>query len=260
MSGSSNTALAIIIPILLIGSAFFLGIIEFSPQNAGTILQRLDSAKQEIIDVTHGKTTLEDTYDKVQSQFDQTAQKSGTAFENVVQYAKKTVDPNLEDETRPEFDPYEIEKLVHDYTNVQRQNYGLSKLKFNSEISEIARNHSQDMAERGYFAHVTPEGIDPTGRAKNAGYSCTKLVGIMIYSGLAENIFQGYLFDSYFTINGVVTSHDWNSNEEIAKITVDGWMESSGHRKNILTDLFDREGIGVFITEDDKIFVTQNFC
>jgi len=260
LSGSLKVALAIIIPILLVGSAFFLGIIEFSPQNTGTFLQRLDNAKQEIIDVTQGKTTLEDTFEKIQNQVDQTAQKSGTTFDNVIKYAKKKVDPNLEDETRPEFDPYEIEKLVHEFTNEQRLNHGLSELDFDSEISEIARGHSLDMANRGYFAHVTPDGLDPTGRANNAGYSCTKFVGIMIYSGLAENIFQGHLFDSYYTINGVITSYDWNSNEEIAKITVDGWMDSPGHRKNILTDLFDREGIGVFITEDDKVYVTQNFC
>ena len=252
--------MAVVIPILLVGSAFFLGIIEFSPQNTGTIIQKLDSAKQEIIDVTQGKTTLEDTFDKVKNQVGQTTQKSGTAFENVVKYAKKKVDPKHEDETRPDFDAYEIERLVHDFTNEQRLNHGLSELDFDSEISEVARDHSEDMANRGYFAHVTPDGIDPTGRAKNYGYSCTKLVGIAIYSGLAENIFQGHLFDSYYTINGVITSYDWNSNEEIAKITVDGWMDSPGHRKNILTDLFDREGIGVYITEDDKVYVTQNFC
>jgi uncharacterized protein YkwD len=86
------------------------------------------------------------------------------------------------------------------------------------------------------------------------------MVGLSIYSGLAENIFQGNLYDKYYTINGIITSYDWNTNEKIAISTVDGWMESPGHRKNILTEMFDLEGIGVVIDEDDKVYITQNFC
>ena len=37
-------------------------------------------------------------------------------------------------------------------------------------------------------------------------------------------------------------------------------MNSPGHRENILTGVFDREGIGVEITQDYKVYVTQNFC
>ena len=116
------------------------------------------------------------------------------------------------------------------------------------------------MATREYFSHETPEGLSPSGRADNAGFSCSKLVGVMLYSGIAENIFQGHLYNSYYTVNGVITSYDWNTNDDIAQITVDGWMNSPGHRKNILTDIFDQEGIGVVITQDDKVYVTQNFC
>ena len=48
--------------------------------------------------------------------------------------------------------------------------------------------------------------------------------------------------------------------EEIAQSTVDGWMDSEDHRKNILTEKFDREGIGVVISDDDKVYITQNMC
>ncbi len=37
-------------------------------------------------------------------------------------------------------------------------------------------------------------------------------------------------------------------------------MNSPGHRENILTEIYDREGIGVEITDDHKVYVTQNFC
>ena len=61
-------------------------------------------------------------------------------------------------------------------------------------------------------------------------------------------------------VGEVPVSYDWNSMKEIAKSTVDGWMDSEGHRKNILTPRFDREGIGVVISPDDKVYITQNLC
>ncbi len=260
MSTGSKVALAIFIPFLMFSSAFYLGIIEFSPKNTLSFLENLDNTKQEIIEITKGERTIEESFGRVQKQVDETAQKTGTTFDNVIKYAKKTVDPSIPDEEKPQFDADEIEQLVHDFTNQQRKKNGLSELDFDNKIADIARAHSLDMAYREYFAHETPEGLSPTDRAERADYSCTKMVGIMIYSGLAENIFQGHLYNSYYTINGVITSYDWNTNEEIADITVQGWMDSPGHRKNILTDMFDHEGIGVIITEDDKVYVTQNFC
>jgi len=161
---------------------------------------------------------------------------------------------------KPEYNAKEIEYLVHELTNLEREKYGLSQLAFDPEIRLIARGHSLDMGVREYFAHETPEGLTPSDRAAKNGYSCQKIVGLLIYSGIAENIFQGHLFESYYTINGEITSYDWNTEEEIAKTIVDGWMNSPGHRKNILTEIYDREGIGVEITPDHKVYVTQNFC
>lgn len=261
MSKSTNVTLAIIFPILFVGTAFFLGIIEFSPQNTQAFLQSLDNTKEEIIDISQGRITIEESFDNFQTKIDNATQQSNKKIDNVIKYAKIQVTPSLSnDESKPDFDFYEMERMVHDLTNQQRVNNGLDPLTFDSEISEIARAHSLDMSKRDYFSHETPEGITPTDRANNVGYSCTKRVGLMIYSGIAENIFQGNLYDSYYTVNGVITSYSWNSNEDIAKITVDGWMDSPGHRKNILTEMYDREGIGVVISPDDKVYITQNFC
>ena len=54
--------------------------------------------------------------------------------------------------------------------------------------------------------------------------------------------------------------YDWNSQEKIAQTTVQGWMKSPGHRKNILTPYFKSEGIGIVVSPDDKVYITQNFC
>ncbi len=248
------------IPIFLVGAAFGLGIIEFSPQGGNILMQSLETAKNEILDLAQGKTTINESFDKANTSVEKATKESGKKIDNVIKFAQKNIDSSKADEDKPVYDAEQIEYLVHELTNQERQNYNLSQLSFDSEISQIARGHSLDMSSRNYFAHETPEGFTPTDRADQFGYSCQKMVGLLIYTGIAENIFQGHLFDSYYTVNGVITSYEWISEEEIAKTTVDGWMNSPGHRENILTEIFDREGIGVEITDDHKVYVTQNFC
>ena len=252
----------VLIPFFLIGAAFSFGIIEVTPQGGQIFVQNLENAKDEILDLAQGKTTITESFDKANTSVGKATEEGTKKLDNVIKYAQKKVDPSASDadEYKPMYDAQQIEYLVHEFTNQERVKHGLSELSFDSEIVEIARGHSLDMAVREYFAHETPEGLTPSDRADQKGYSCQKLVGLLIYSGIAENIFQGHLFDSYYTINGVITSYEWNTEEEIAKATVDGWMNSPGHRENILTDIFDREGIGVEITNDHKVYVTQNFC
>jgi len=252
----------ILIPIFLVGAAFGLGIIELSPQGGIIFVQSLENAKDEIFDLAQGKITISKSFDKANTSVGTVTEERTKKLDNVIKYAQKKINPSqsVEDADKPEFNAQHIEYLVHELTNQERQNHGLSQLAFDPEITQIARGHSSDMAEREYFAHETPEGLTPTDRADQNGYSCQKIVGLLIYTGIAENIFQGHLFDSYYTINGEITSYEWNTDEEIAKTTVDGWMNSPGHRENILTEIFDREGIGVEITQDHKVYVTQNFC
>ena len=57
-----------------------------------------------------------------------------------------------------------------------------------------------------------------------------------------------------------VPQYDWNSSRKIAETTVKGWMNSPGHRKNILTPHWRSEGIGIAISPDDKVYITENFC
>lgn len=159
-----------------------------------------------------------------------------------------------------EFNPDVIELLVHKFTNEQRVMNGLEPVKFDFEISDIARLHSIDMSNQNYFAHENLDGFDASDRARDAGYRCFKWIGSSYYLGLSENIFRGNLYKSIQLLGGVPVSHDWLNNEEISHVTVDGWMNSEGHRKNILNSNFDREGIGVFIDSEDRVYVTQNFC
>jgi uncharacterized protein YkwD len=159
----------------------------------------------------------------------------------------------------PAVDIPTLENRVHELINQQRRNNGLSSLSYDTSLASIARKHSADMAKNNYFSHYTLQGLDPTGRGSQAGYSCYKNYGSYYTTGIAENIMQNNLYDSVTYYNGI-PRYAWNTQEEIAQSTVDGWMTSPGHRQNILTSTYNREGIGVAIASDDKVYITEDFC
>ncbi len=158
------------------------------------------------------------------------------------------------------FDSGVIEDYIYQFTNDERQRMGIPQLARVSVIDSVARNHSVDMSERSYFAHDTPEGLDPTARGERAGYSCVKDYGTHYTEGLAENISQGHTYSSYVTA-GVTSSYDWHESElDVASEIFSGWMGSPGHRENILGSTYDRIGVGVEISADEVVYATQNFC
>jgi uncharacterized protein YkwD len=159
---------------------------------------------------------------------------------------------------QPRITVSELEKRIHVLINEARRKHGLSTLAGNDALSRIARKHSSDMAKRNYFSHYSPEGHDFLYRYKQEGYSCSVPVDERIYLG-AENIFQNNLYDRIVYVNDVA-NYEWNSMARIAETTVQGWMNSPGHRKNILTPHWKSEGIGVVVSPDDKVYITQNFC
>jgi uncharacterized protein YkwD len=134
----------------------------------------------------------------------------------------------------------------------------LAPLAWDGALASIARGHSGDMAKRNYFSHESPEGHAFRDRYAAAHYRCALRVGDMIYGG-AENLARGTLFSKITTVNGV-QYFDWKSEDAIAADAVEGWMDSPGHRANILTPHWKHQGIGVVIAPDKRVYVTQNFC
>jgi uncharacterized protein YkwD len=117
------------------------------------------------------------------------------------------------------------------------------------------------MVTRNFFEHMNPDGLLARGRGDAAGYPCIRVVKGGSYNGISENLFQGNRYDSYYSnAEGVVASYNWSSADQIAERTVTGWMNSPGHRQNILTSRYQLEGIGVAFSADNKIYITENFC
>lgn len=104
----------------------------------------------------------------------------------------------------------EMIKLV----NNERVSRGLKALTFDSELRAVARGHSEDMFERGYFAHFSPEGESVADRAEKAGVNFLVIGENLAY---APSVFLAHK----------------------------GLMNSEGHRANILSSDFGKIGIGV---------------
>jgi uncharacterized protein YkwD len=159
---------------------------------------------------------------------------------------------------RPEIVISRLEKKIHDLVNAERKKKGLSALGWHESLHRIARRYSQDMSERNFFSHNDPEGKSFMDRYNDEGFACSLRVGNTTCLG-AENIAQDNLYNSVRYLNGV-PSYAWNTEDKIAASIVRGWMNSKGHRENILTPYFKRQGIGLSISDDGKVYATQNFC
>ncbi len=134
----------------------------------------------------------------------------------------------------PAVNTLSIEEQVFQAINRVRAENSLTPFYLKKDLSFVAREHSQDMAAHEYFSHVSPNGEGLQGRITRGG--------ITNWSRLAENlaINQGY--------------------DDPVLIAVRGWMNSPGHRQNILDSNLTETGIGVAIDAKGKIYLTQLFA
>lgn len=105
------------------------------------------------------------------------------------------------------------EDAVVKLTNQQRAEAGCAPLRIDADLQTAARDHSDDMAARGYFSHIAPGGITFVDRILALGYQDPG----------AENIARGY---------------------QTATSVMSGWMASAGHRANILNCGLRAIGVG----------------
>lgn len=153
-----------------------------------------------------------------------------------------------------------LELRVHQIVNTQRRAHGLSTVAWNDDILPIARDHSRTMAQRDRFAHVI-DGDGVGDRYVAGGFTCRVPAGGGRYLTGGENLYVGNRIVRWSTDSSgrqrVVEAHDI---ESLAAAVVHGWLQSPGHRRNLLTPHWQTEAIGVHIGADGRVWVTQNFC
>ena len=164
--------------------------------------------------------------------------------------------------------PSRIEHWIFHYTNAERVAAGLRSLIHDPSISTIAREHSRNMTRFGLYHEIN--GKDPTGRALEAGYNCRAYRGDGSYSfGLSENIYEHPKITEWSRRSTEIVPTFFHGDQSMALALVRGWMNSPGHRRNILDNRARRIGLGVAIQEhqiarsaglrQETVFATQNF-
>ena len=133
---------------------------------------------------------------------------------------------------------------IHYEVNEVRKLHGLKPLSWSSTITEIAKKHSQDMNERNYLSHISPEGEDVADRYEQANFVCKKELsnGDILKGG--ENLAEISYPDELTGMGSRI---------------VQSWMDSPSHKQNLLFKDYGREGIGVVISVE-TLYITQNFC
>jgi len=139
-------------------------------------------------------------------------------------FARETTDLRDRDEVSREM-------LVQ--VNAARERAGLKPLRLDSVLAKAAQRHAEDMLKRGYFDHRSPAGTTVRERSTAAGYR---------WAAIGENIAYGQ-----------------TSVDEV----VETWLESPGHRKNILSPNFSELGVGLALGKGPdgryQILWVQNF-
>ncbi|EQE30385.1 CAP domain-containing protein [Clostridioides difficile] len=139
----------------------------------------------------------------------------------------KPDDNNNSGSTSESFSAYQ--KEVVDLVNIERAKAGLNPLTLDSSISNVATKKSQDMIDDNYFSHNSPTYGSPFDMLKKFGIS---------YKTAGENIAMG---------------------QKTPKEVVNAWMNSEGHRKNIMNPNFSKIGVGVAQKSGGSIYWTQIF-
>ena len=123
-----------------------------------------------------------------------------------------------------------FEAQVLTIVNTERAKAGCAALTADDRLTTAARAHSADMAARNYFSHTTPEGVEFATRITTAGYR---------WSGAGENIAKG---------------------QRTPAEVMNSWMNSAGHKANILNCGFKNLGVGVAADAGGSLLWTQDFA
>ncbi len=150
---------------------------------------------------------------------------------------------------------------LYSQMNETRRDKGRSMLTRNELLEQIAQEHSADMAQRGYFDHVSPEGRTPFDRAEVAGIDCLVLTDSRS-AGLSENLYQMSATRRTVTSStgATTTTYQWPSPDAIADQAAQGWLDSPGHRESLLRPSAQLHGMGAAYGDGEMLYVTHVFC
>lgn len=162
----------------------------------------------------------------------------------------RTATPTTSSEGSTRIDTERAEQLILEQTSAVRRNHGLSILSSGDTATRFAEQHSRDMGVHNYYAHRGPNGVSAMERMERISAACG--------STASENIHLAPLTSRVRIYGGeeIVNIYD---ESELAKYAVQGWMNSPGHRDNMLDERWSTAGVGVYVA-NENVYMTIVFC
>ncbi len=145
-------------------------------------------------------------------------------------------------------DTEEVERLVVEIANEEREERGLQPLEHDGGLREAAHLHAEDMAERDYVGHEGSDGSRPLDRY---GEACDGTVG--------ENAANTW-HDRNIVYGDAEEVMHLDTEREVAEHLVRKWRESEGHRDTLYSELWRSTGVGVSVGEGNELYAAQAFC
>ena len=148
-------------------------------------------------------------------------------------------------------------KILFLKTNEERELRRRAPLVYNEMLAAISQGHTDDMAERDYFDHLTPEGKDPHDRAVDYGYPYERdrEDGTKVY-GIGENIAR------FGTGKGVDVEGFGYVNPDdpiqLADIALTLFLKSASHKETLISPLYREIGISATLAKDGQYYIGQN--
>ena len=142
-------------------------------------------------------------------------------------------------------------------TNEERELRHRAPLVYNELLAAISQGHTDDMAERDYFDHLTPEGKDPYDRAVEHGYPYERVRedGTKVY-GIGENIAR-FATGRNRDVEGFGYINQ-NDPIQLADVALTLFLNSASHKETLLNPLYREIGISATLARDGQYYIGQN--
>lgn len=145
-----------------------------------------------------------------------------------------TYDFTISDPYEGDPDPSSVELAYRQLLNEERQERGLDRLDHDESMADVSRNHSEDMADRGFYDHENPDGMDHRDRLWEAGIQCD-------------------------TPGEVLAQAPARQSQRTAEDLFESLMGSPGHKELMMDPEWDVHGVAVHV-DGDRVLLTDKYC
>jgi uncharacterized protein YkwD len=145
--------------------------------------------------------------------------------------------------------------LIHDMVNQERQKANINVLEFDSALSATAASDSRYLAEL-----LDGAGQTDSIRVEEPARECFTRYGVAYIESNVNSTLSTPVYSHEIYYDGVPVRKAYLSTEQLAEQIVDTWMQRPVQRQEIRNSVYRKHAVGLAVSKDEEVFVTQYFC